>query len=235
MVDFHSKLKTKEMNPRDCTDVSIDCESLGTAYNAPVLSIGAVQFNRYTGQFGKTFYVEIRMASAIKGAESGISPDTIYWWMKQSPTIAAKLFDDSDVARARKLGMADALLQLADFVRTSGSPCIWSRGVMQDISWLENAYAKQAIGLSQPWLYQKVRDVRTILALAEDAGFDETKVVFEGTPHDALADAVHQAHLICMCTRLLTPGAIKKPPAITPPTPPIIVPAPAPFIDDDEI
>lgn len=227
--------KTIEMNPRDCSDVSIDCESLGIAYNAPVLSIGAVQFNRHTGQMGKTFYVEIRMASAIKGAESGIHPDTIYWWMKQNPTVAAQLFDDSDVARARKLGIADALLQLGDFVRSSGSPLVWANGPMQDISWLENAYAKQAIGLSQPWGFRNVRDVRTIRDIAMDLGFDYHSIAFEGREHNALDDAVHQARVVIQCFAKIAPNAVKKPPIKSPPAPPIIVAAPSPYVDDDEI
>lgn len=225
--------KIKEMNPRDCSDVSIDCESLGTNYCAPVLSIGAVQFNRHTGQIGKTFYVEINMRAAIRGAEAGIDPETIYWWMKQSPAAAAKLFDDSDVARARKIGMADALLQLGDFVRTSGSPLVWANGPMQDVSWLENAYAKQAIGLSQPWNFRNVRDVRTIRDIAMECGFDYKTLSFIGTEHNALDDAVHQAHIVINCQKHIAPQSVRKAPVATPPAAPIVLPTPSPYVDDE--
>lgn len=197
--------KTKEMNPRDCTDISIDCESLGINYCAPVLAIGAVQFNVHTGAFGKKFYVEITMRSAIRGAERGINPDTIYWWMKQSPTAAARLFDDSDVARERKLVMAEGLHQLSDFVRSSGSPRVWAKGPMQDIAWLEHAYDQQAVGLTPPWGYNNVRDVRTIAELATMRGAKIDQIKFEGVEHNALDDAVHQAKQVMASWWCLAP------------------------------
>ena len=197
MVDFNSKLK---MTPTECTDISLDCESLGTAYNAPILSIGAIQFNRLTGKFGKEFYAEVNLRSAVKGAERGIDPETIYWWIKQQPTLAANMFDDSDVARARKVPIAQALFDFADWFRGSGSPRIWTAGPMQDIAWMEHAYANQAVGQSQPWNFRNVRDLRTLRESALDVGFDYHKIPFKGREHHALDDAKWQARVVIECT-----------------------------------
>lgn len=191
MVDFASKLTM--------TDISIDCETLGVKYDAPVLSIGAIQFNRTTGRFGKEFYVEINMRSAVKGAERGIDPETIYWWINQNRSVAAGLFDDSDVARARKKVMSQALFDLCDFVRATPGALVWSNGPAQDVTWLEHAYDTQAIGLSPPWTLRNVRDLRTLRDIAALRGFDYHTIPFKGTQHNALDDAKHQAHVVIDC------------------------------------
>jgi len=62
-------------------DISIDIETLGTSNEAPVATIGAVQFDRSTGEFKKEFYERILLDSALKfGKADG---DTIAFWLKQ--------------------------------------------------------------------------------------------------------------------------------------------------------
>ena len=61
-------------------EIMIDCETLGLAFNAPIISIGAVFFNRHTGNIGPTFYVEIDIQQALDhGRPSGLS----LRWLRQ--------------------------------------------------------------------------------------------------------------------------------------------------------
>lgn len=191
MVDFHSKLKVKHM---DITDLSIDCESLGTRFDAPILSIGAVAFNRKTFELGKTFYAEIRLDSSLR---AGCRPDaaTIDWWMKQSPA-ARKIFDDSHEVASKRMGVADAMLNLCDFYRSCGTPYVWTNGIMSDIAWIEHSIYRGSVGISPPWNFRNVMEMRTLMLAASSVGFDKESVKRVGVEHNALDDAVHQAKQI---------------------------------------
>ena len=53
-------------------DWSIDLETLDNKYSSAILSIGAVQFDRESGELGCRFYQEINVDSAVKsGTVSG--------------------------------------------------------------------------------------------------------------------------------------------------------------------
>jgi len=47
------------------TDYMIDLETLGTKVDAPVLSIGAVEFNLETGKLGQEFYCVLDLQSQL--------------------------------------------------------------------------------------------------------------------------------------------------------------------------
>lgn len=161
----------------------IDLETLGTAVNAPIISIGAVFFDPNTGKLGEEFNQSVDLASALKfGKASG---DTIKWWMGQ---------DDN----ARKsvtrgiLTIEEVLSGFVTFVHKKDVNFlrVWGNGATFDISILEVAFTR-VLGKPAPWKFWNVRDCRTIRELGD--GIVEYEFVREGTHHDALDDAKFQA------------------------------------------
>ena len=174
-------------------DISFDCESLGTDTDAPIIAIGAVAFDRTTGKLGQTFYKEIGIDSAIKAGR--VNADTLRWWINQSPQ-AKVLLSKPD---SEKQGLATTLLEFTSWARGVGKgvPRVWAKGPAEDVAWLRTALRNGSHGLSEPWNYSNVRDVRTIIELAEElAGFDQRSVGDVGVAHNALDDAIYQANCV---------------------------------------
>lgn len=165
-------------------DYSIDLETLGNRFNAAILSIGAVQFDRYTGNIGKTFYREVNIDSALRFGE--VTGSTLQWWMGQGDN-AKRIFSDQN-----KATLAQALMDLGKFLPTTGM--VWGNGATFDITILEHAAFKQ--GLTLPWQFWNIRDMRTAVDMV---GYRKGDLPFEGVAHNALDDAKHQAKVIAHC------------------------------------
>jgi len=176
------------------TDVSIDIETLDNKFSSAILSIGAVAFDRRTGKLGKTYYREIDIDSAIKSGTVGA--DTLCWWMRQEDKVKA-IFSDSTAARADKIHLATALQEFCTFIRSLGAPCVWGNGPSFDVTIIEHALNRGSVGLAIPWAFWNVRDVRTVVDLAElTTPWRRANVAREGVHHNALHDAAHQARLV---------------------------------------
>lgn len=177
--------------------VMIDLETMGTRWDAPILAIGAVRFQPETGIFdSEAFYRAIDPVDALKyGTLSG---STLKWWMRQSE--AAR-----DAAMKGDMSLTQALVELVRFIRPGDR--VWGNGATFDITILEHAYvATQAFKSDNggcPWDFRNVRDCRTIKELAEGRYAEPP---FEGTQHDALADAIHQARWVSLAWQALRGG-----------------------------
>lgn len=162
----------------------IDLETLGTDPSAPIVAIGAVFFDPKTGELGKEFSATISFESACEKRTPSAS--TIKWWLGQS--------DDARKKVVR--GNADMFEALNHFVQFVGSRPVkpWGNGATFDISMLEDCF--KCYGMTVPWKYHNIRDVRTVVDIAETVGLTKDMIPFEGTPHVALDDAKHQAQYI---------------------------------------
>lgn len=116
---------------------------------------------------------------------------TILWWMDQ----------DSDARRSLKENPVDltvALGELSNFISNYGNKKyvqVWGNGASFDCVILRNSYA--LAGMEPPWQWWNDRDVRTIVEMGKSVGFDPKKdMPFNGTRHNALADAMHQAKYV---------------------------------------
>lgn len=181
-------------------DFSIDCEGLGRAYDAPIIAIGAVAFNRTTGKLGATFYEEIAIDSAIRSGR--VDGQTVAWWITQSSR-AKSIFSTPD---EKKGSLATVLEKFSSWMRNAGKgvPRAWFNGIAQDGAWLEHAYTVGGHGLTCPWHYNNSRDLRVIVELAEDiAGFDRSTVKSVGVDHNAIDDATYQANVISAAYKAL--------------------------------
>lgn len=173
------RAKRKLMKYRD---LMIDIETMGVTPKSPILSIGAVEFDRLTGDFGREFEVVINFEKAIDDGE--LDGSTVAWWLKQSDEARNALFADEGYYSTE-----DVLTELSYFV--DQSQYVWGNGATFDISILEEAMRKHGVDI--PWKFYNIRDVRTVVDLANPIcprkPFEDAR---EGA-HTALGDAKHQA------------------------------------------
>lgn len=121
-----------------------------------------------------------------------ISAATLWWWMQQSDEARAKFeystFDDFNALPALMQSMT------REFKRMVGDKDyeVWAKGPQFDIVNLESLY--KDCGMTPPWRYSKVRDLRTVMA---EAGIDADKVEKPKgfIAHDASWDARYQLTL----------------------------------------
>ena len=214
--------------------ISIDLETMGTQVGAPIISIGAIQFDPDTGKLGRSFYSVITPESAFR-EPFRVDPSTLCWWMTQSDA-ARRVF----ATRDDRQPLAVALDELATFCRSIGTPKVWGNGATFDISLLEYAYKHGAVGQQPGWHFTNIRDMRTIVDLA--GLYDEVEWPFPrtGVHHNALDDAAYQAQIISYCWQKLrgltnARGATPKNETGKSKSKPVIVSGPAIYGNDDEI
>lgn len=170
----------------------IDLETMGNKPTAPIVAIGAVFFDPQSGVLGAEFYVAVSLSSTM---EQGAIPggDTILWWMKQSPEARAAICTDDTQH------ISDALSELSSFIsRHSDNPRylkVWGNGSSFDNVILRSAYERA--GHTCPWQFRNDSDVRTMVMLGSQLGFDPKRdMPFDGVAHNAMADARHQARYV---------------------------------------
>lgn len=198
---FHNSIRMQPLS-----NVMLDIETLGTSPDAAVLSIGAVFFNLDTGEIGNKFYRTISLESCISAGLS-VDASTITWWMNQGDE-AKSLFSDKDATSIEK-----ALSDLTGFMKRHAADIsnlqVWGNGPSFDNTIISNLYRKT--GISRPWAYHNDRCVRTIVELGRKRGIDpKNTAAFNGTKHNALDDAIHQAKYVAEIYQLLTGGCHEK-------------------------
>lgn len=171
-------------------DVMIDIETLGRTAGCAVLSIGAVTFDRITGEIGDIFYVCMGAENAKKFGS--VDPETMQWWMGQADQAKQDAFNgDADPVEAAK--------SFASWLSPNDKP--WGNGSVFDITILEAWFA--ATGVKVPWQFWNIRDVRTVIDIAD---VNPKKFQRKGTYHNALDDAVFQVEYTAAAIRHLKEG-----------------------------
>ena len=167
------------------TRVMLDIETLGIDPGAAILSIGACTFDREG--VGETVELSVDLESCQdRGLE--IDADTLQWWLGQD-----------DAAREILTGGAalpTALSELRGFLETNDYDELWANSPKFDMAHLEAAY--DALDWPTPWAFYELRDVRTVTELPGAVELEQ-----DGTEHDALDDAVHQAREVAATLRAL--------------------------------
>nr|WP_269783074.1 3'-5' exonuclease [Klebsiella quasipneumoniae] len=180
----------------------IDIETMGNKPTAPVVAIGAVFFAPQTGDLGAELYMAVNLASAM---DQGATPDgdTILWWLKQSSEARAAICTDDT------WHIEEALSKLSSFISSnSDNPRylkVWGNGANFDNVILRSAYDRA--GQTCPWQFCNDSDVRTMVVLGKELGFDPKRnMPFDGVAHNALADARHQAKYVSEIWQKLIPA-----------------------------
>ena len=156
-----------------------DLETAGNRSTAAILSIGFVKFDLLSGAQGDTFYRAIDPEDALRNGS--VDGSTFKWWMEQSN-------EARHAAVTGKTPLRDALRDLADFYSDWGKVEFWSNGPNFDEVILQSAY-QRLFQKPGPWKFWNVRCCRTIAAVAKK----RPPKIANGTHHNALDDAVHQA------------------------------------------
>lgn len=183
------------------TDISIDIESLGKRWDAPMLSVGAVAFDRTTGKLGQTFYAEVWIDEAISYGR--VDASTLSWWMEQAAE-AKCIFAEGRT----KQTMYEALRGLGDFVRAAPANVrVWGNGSSFDITILERMYDLAGNGLRDQWKFWNIRDMRTIVEAAQVDPKTHKRV---GVHHNALDDAKFQAEVIAQSLMKISKALVGK-------------------------
>lgn len=164
-------------------DVMLDLETLDTAMGGAIVQIGAVVFDPRTDVCGERFSCNIHAIDVILKGFS-MSVETMKWWSKQP---------NYEHLMNAPLSLRGALMAFTSFFdkHAGENYCIWSHGAAFDVALLDYAYSK--LGLEKPWHYQKVRDTRTLYAVAQNFGWNKPGLE---PSHFALQDAVDQARCV---------------------------------------
>ena len=166
----------------------VDLETLGTAPGSVILSIGAVAFGN--GGITSRFHIHIQPSSC---EQSGLVTDvsTMMWWLEQSDEARRALIIGQKEAVSLQGALAAFNGWLVGLEVDVSLRRIWGNGASFDCALLAEAHRRADMRL--PWRYSDERCYRTVKALNPDVA-EEAR---EGTHHDALADATHQAkHLM---------------------------------------
>ncbi|MBT0720557.1 3'-5' exoribonuclease [Rosenbergiella collisarenosi] len=177
----------------------VDIETMGTAPGSPILTIGAVFFEPSTDELGPQFY---QVATLRSEMANGAVPDadTIMWWMQQSEEARKALSSNPS-------HINEVLLALSSFAlstSTTRNIQLWGNGANFDNVLLRDAYRRAQ--LRPFWNFWNDRDVRTIVELGRQLGYDpKREMPFVGDQHNALDDAIHQAKYVSDIWQKLVP------------------------------
>lgn len=173
----------------------VDIETLSTAVNAVVLSIGAVEFDPLSGKILREFYRELDLSDQ---ENRHVELNTLRWWFKQCQENPAN-FDLIIKHNLDKDDVKFALHKLGEFInggveytmtRVEGYErvAVWACDPDFDIAILDNLYEDH--NLLSPWRYSELRSVRTIRELIKIA---DMEVPHKEADHNALNDCIRQA------------------------------------------
>lgn len=174
------------------TDVMIDIETLGRKPGCVILSIGAVKFDRLTGELGEEFYEQLSLSDQQANGLH-IDIETVKWWMGQSSEAQEVAFNGS-------AHLPSALSRLKSFC---GDSPVWGNGATFDISILEAAWSVTPYN-GELFAYNQARDVRTVVDLGRMIGADFKSTSKPELAHDALSDAKWQAVYVAKTIAALT-------------------------------
>jgi len=157
-------------------DLMLDLETLSTANNAVVASIGLVAFELATGDIGETLYLELALEEqVIRGLHHDQA--TIDWWATQPFS-----FHHTKT----QLPVELALGSITAFMQANGTANVWGNGADFDNVILRSLY--DAYGQKAPWSYSGNRCYRTLRNILPSMIVDRV-----GDKHHALNDALTQA------------------------------------------
>ena len=173
----------------------VDIETLSTAVNAAVLSIGAIEFDPLSGKIIREFYHELDLSDQTN---RHIDVNTMQWWIKQclvnTDNIEFLLKNNRE-----KDAVAYVLHELRAFVnggveyavtRAEGYEkiALWACDPDFDIAILADLCKEH--NLPVPWKFSEPKSVRTVRMLTQLAGME---IPTQEVTHNALEDCIRQA------------------------------------------
>ena len=171
-------------------DIMVDLETLSTAPNAVVLTIGAIRFNKdkdYTNISNPTdldyFYCRVDAADQDNRA---IDEETMVWWAQQKPEVREEAFGETD-----RVSLSDAMTAFNYWAR--GADRYWANGAAFDFPILETC--NRDLGFDSPWKYWQAMDARTVYKLIPN------NFAVDENLHHALHDCLSQIKKLNFCLK----------------------------------
>jgi hypothetical protein len=158
-------------------DVMIDFETFGNGKDKCVCQIGAIYFDRITGELGESYKANIDAASHVKRGGK-IDGETVYWWLQQSDAARNSLLNPPP------RDVVEVMNELNQFL--SKAERIWSHATFDFVTLSETL---RTLGIKPTFKYKAGLDLRTLVYLA---GISTSDFPREGVHHDGLADSIHQ-------------------------------------------
>lgn len=162
--------------------IMIDLETLSTASNALILSIGAARFDPLGDGIVDSFHIGIDYSDCVKPFRNkfDIDPATVRWWMSADQALARQALNE-----LHRVDLASAVEGFHLWYGAKEQP-VWGNGAAFDNVILKHLF--EMLGMDPPWDYRLDRCFRTLRKLAP-----AVMPVDYGTAHDALSDAIAQA------------------------------------------
>lgn len=172
-------------------DVMVDLETMGNGSQAAIIAIGAVEFDRETGELGEEFYTTVDLESSV--AYGGVmDASTVLWWMQQSDAARAAF-------KRKGAPVGEALIQFEKWLEARAPKKemrVWGNGATFDNVILRSAFVNAMLPV--PWMYYNDRCYRTLKNERPEVPFSNF-----GVAHNALDDAKAQAmHLFAIDTAI---------------------------------
>lgn len=173
-------------------DIIIDAETLDTKDTAVIPSIGARLCNLETGEMGEGFHVKLNVQEQIDAGYT-ISADTLAFWMNQDQAARDYLIailQNKTPTVSRQVGFS----MLHQFISNVKDANAWGNGISFDLGLGIREWGQDNL----PWEFWNEQDVRTIVSYGcRVFGVQFKKEVqFEGTQHNPLDDATHEAQYL---------------------------------------
>lgn len=208
-------------------NVMIDLETLSTKTNASIMSIAAVEFNKFSGETSNTFHIKIDPSEWGKN-DRDIDGNTVKWWLQQDKNAIETLCENPRDGYAT---LKSALERLSMFIQACDNTyfvkdekqievfngwsgendilvipeddekrrvTVWGNGATMDITILQSAY--EYFGMKTPWEYWAVNDVRTIVDLKPEI---KRNTEFQGVKHNPIDDCKHQIEYLSKTIRTI--------------------------------
>lgn len=176
------------------TDVMLDLETWGTRPGCAIRSIGAVVFDPRSDRIGDEFYANVDTKSC-KRLKLQLEPGTVAWWEDQSAEAKAAF------SQSPQLDIADAISRFDKWFQSNRGLRVWCQGPNFDDVIIGAVY--HALDANPPWRFFNSRCTRTVYDMAR---FDPRSIRRDGTYHNALDDAKHQARCVQAAMRRLAGG-----------------------------
>lgn len=168
-------------------DIMLDLETMGTGYNAPITSIGAVAFSFIGTEPVEELPHFWRNVDLESSMEAGARPDagTIMWWLEQGDQARRDLVNPPPVP------LEFALREFSRWWTNLRIQNVWAHATF-DPPVMASSY--RLVGREAPWHRRGTRDLRTVEDIATRVGVDAYKIKKDledesMTNHNALADA----------------------------------------------
>ena len=158
-------------------DIIVDLETLGIGEDSIIVQVGAIKFNRNTGERLDSFLKNISINTSI-AAGFKLETEVYNWWMEQNKKVRASVFNNKNKS------VREVMVELNNFIK--GADAIWSHATFD---FPKIMYHLKALGIPPSFSFRSARDLRTIVDISK---LDLGKIPKNEMAHNALVDCEYQ-------------------------------------------